>query len=372
MTALRRPDFEFDQNALRARLVPKLRQLLENGRAEAEELLVRTRDGLVCARALSSTMDRLVAAAYAAVTAELDPSDTADGESVAIVATGGYGRAAMAPGSGRRPPVPAAARQGRVGRSDRRGDPVCSLGPEAETRPRHPQRRRMRERGARRHDDPHHAPRGAVPGRGPRAVRRIAGPVRQGGRARVGGPVRRGQAEGARRQGHACGRLALPRRAQREGRQGGLARPQHALLDLEIRLWRGNARGVRQGRAVHRRRGATVRAVRGVPVAGALPSPFRDGPGGRAADLRYAAPRRAAPRLHRAQRPVRRRALHEGLFLHRQAGGRPHRNRLCRPGGPPRQEPPGSRPGARTVPAQARPTRVARFPHRQRPHQCRA
>ena len=99
MTALRRPDRDIDQNALRARLVSTLRQLLESGRAEAQELLVRTRDGLVCARALSSTMDRVIAAIYAAVTSELDPSDTANGESVAIVATGGYGRGAMAPGS---------------------------------------------------------------------------------------------------------------------------------------------------------------------------------------------------------------------------------------------------------------------------------
>ncbi|WP_375461012.1 [protein-PII] uridylyltransferase [uncultured Enterovirga sp.] len=91
---------ESDPTSLRARLVPELLRRWDEGRAQAEKALTRSRDGLACARALSATMDGLVQAAHEAV---LRNSDTADGaapaERLTIVATGGYGRGTMAPGS---------------------------------------------------------------------------------------------------------------------------------------------------------------------------------------------------------------------------------------------------------------------------------
>lgn len=85
---------------LRARLVPELRRLLAEGRAEAERRLFRERDGLVCARRLSRLMDQVVCTIHDAVVRHLYPADNPTlAEKLAVVATGGYGRGTLAPGS---------------------------------------------------------------------------------------------------------------------------------------------------------------------------------------------------------------------------------------------------------------------------------
>jgi len=85
---------------LRARLVPALRALLERGRSEAEAALATERDGLACARRLSALMDGALRTIHAAVLAHLYPVDNpSTSEHLAVVATGGYGRATLAPGS---------------------------------------------------------------------------------------------------------------------------------------------------------------------------------------------------------------------------------------------------------------------------------
>ncbi|HYF55723.1 MAG TPA: [protein-PII] uridylyltransferase, partial [Salinarimonas sp.] len=99
---LRRLDGEdlADATRLRARLVPELRRALDLGRAEAEARLLADRQGLACARRLSDLMDAVVRAAHAAVLAHLYPADNpSSGERLAVVATGGYGRGTLAPGS---------------------------------------------------------------------------------------------------------------------------------------------------------------------------------------------------------------------------------------------------------------------------------
>ncbi|HEY7382789.1 MAG TPA: [protein-PII] uridylyltransferase [Beijerinckiaceae bacterium] len=89
-----------DAAALRARLVPELRRVIEQGRAEAHERLLVERDGLACARRLSGLMDGVVRLVHDAVVRQLYPADNpSTGERLVIVATGGYGRAALAPGS---------------------------------------------------------------------------------------------------------------------------------------------------------------------------------------------------------------------------------------------------------------------------------
>jgi [protein-PII] uridylyltransferase len=89
-----------DAAALRAALVPELRGVLERGRSAAEDRLRVEKDGLACARRLSDLMDQVVALIYDAVLHHLYPADNPSmGERIAVVATGGYGRGTMAPGS---------------------------------------------------------------------------------------------------------------------------------------------------------------------------------------------------------------------------------------------------------------------------------
>ena len=85
-------------NAIRDRLVPELRSQWKADEANAERRLMRDRDGLACARSLSDAMDRLLRTAYATIGAELLPGGR-EKAGMAVVATGGYGRGTMAPGS---------------------------------------------------------------------------------------------------------------------------------------------------------------------------------------------------------------------------------------------------------------------------------
>jgi [protein-PII] uridylyltransferase len=86
-------------NALRERLVPDLREQLKADHAGAERRLMRERDGLASARCLSEAMDRLLRNAYTRIAAEMGTGLRPKRSAIAVVATGGYGRGTMAPGS---------------------------------------------------------------------------------------------------------------------------------------------------------------------------------------------------------------------------------------------------------------------------------
>src|SRR5215207_2287278 len=89
-----------DHESLRARLVSDLREVLDRGRADADRRLIEEGDGLACARHLSSLMDDVVRIIHEAVVGELYPAQNpSTGERLAVVATGGYGRGTLAPGS---------------------------------------------------------------------------------------------------------------------------------------------------------------------------------------------------------------------------------------------------------------------------------
>jgi [protein-PII] uridylyltransferase len=89
-----------DAGELRARLVPELKLYLEEGRAEAERQLLDTQNGFVCAKYLSTHMDDLVRLVHDAVVRHAYPAENpSSGERIALVATGGYGRGTLAPGS---------------------------------------------------------------------------------------------------------------------------------------------------------------------------------------------------------------------------------------------------------------------------------
>jgi [protein-PII] uridylyltransferase len=84
----------------RARLVPELRRALDEGLAEAERMLATGRDGLACASFISNLMDDVVCTIHAALRLHLYPLDNpSTSERLAVVATGGYGRGTLAPGS---------------------------------------------------------------------------------------------------------------------------------------------------------------------------------------------------------------------------------------------------------------------------------
>src|ERR687897_966227 len=91
---------ESDPATLRARLVAELRRMLDGGRAAADRRLIEDGDGVACARRLSTLMDDVVRTIHEAVVRELYPAQNpSTGERLAIVATGGYGRGTLAPGS---------------------------------------------------------------------------------------------------------------------------------------------------------------------------------------------------------------------------------------------------------------------------------
>ena len=89
-----------DPTRLRERLVPELRRIIEAGRTEAERRLLADRDGHACAGLICAQMDAVIRAIYDAVVKRLYRADNPTAaEQIAVVATGGYGRGLLAPGS---------------------------------------------------------------------------------------------------------------------------------------------------------------------------------------------------------------------------------------------------------------------------------
>lgn len=85
---------------MRAVLLSHLKQVLHEGRREAEEQLKLNSNGLLCARRLSRLMDIIISQLYNLVVHHIFPQhNPSNGERIALIAVGGYGRGAMAPGS---------------------------------------------------------------------------------------------------------------------------------------------------------------------------------------------------------------------------------------------------------------------------------
>src|SRR6266436_4004117 len=84
----------------RTAVAQRLKAALAESSAKAEALLLKERQGGRCAARLTRMQDDLIRVIYTFAVTQLYPSQSpSEGERMAIVATGGYGRGLMAPGS---------------------------------------------------------------------------------------------------------------------------------------------------------------------------------------------------------------------------------------------------------------------------------
>ena len=88
------------EQELRRAVAQRLKKVLTAGRLNAEKLLLKDRQGRGCAERLCAMQDDIIQVLFDFVLKHLYPSENpSESERMAIVATGGYGRGLMAPGS---------------------------------------------------------------------------------------------------------------------------------------------------------------------------------------------------------------------------------------------------------------------------------
>src|ERR1700691_1259675 len=88
------------ERELRTAVAQRLKAALTQARAEAERLLLKDRHGRRCAERLCQVQDEIIRILYEFVGQTLYPPQVpSEAERMAIVATGGYGRGLLAPGS---------------------------------------------------------------------------------------------------------------------------------------------------------------------------------------------------------------------------------------------------------------------------------
>jgi [protein-PII] uridylyltransferase len=89
-----------NERDLRSLVAQKLKVALTDGRAKAEQLLLRDRHGRRCAERLCRMEDEVICILFEFARKHLYPSQNpSEAERMAVVATGGYGRGLQAPGS---------------------------------------------------------------------------------------------------------------------------------------------------------------------------------------------------------------------------------------------------------------------------------
>ena len=89
-----------NERDLRSLVAQKLKVALTDGRAKAEQLLLKDRHGRRCAERLCKIEDEVIRILFEFARKHLYPSQNpSEAERMAVVATGGYGRGLQAPGS---------------------------------------------------------------------------------------------------------------------------------------------------------------------------------------------------------------------------------------------------------------------------------
>ncbi|MEA2991002.1 MAG: [protein-PII] uridylyltransferase, partial [Alphaproteobacteria bacterium] len=88
------------ERELRTAVAQRLKAALATGRAAAEQLLLKDRRGRLCAERLCFMQDEIIRILFEFAQKHLYPAENpSEAERLAIVATGGYGRGVLAPGS---------------------------------------------------------------------------------------------------------------------------------------------------------------------------------------------------------------------------------------------------------------------------------
>jgi [protein-PII] uridylyltransferase len=88
------------EEELRRAVAQRLKAGLAGGRARAEQTLLKDRQGRRCAERLCAMQDEIIRILFEFVVTRLYPSENpSEAERMAVVATGGYGRGLLAPGS---------------------------------------------------------------------------------------------------------------------------------------------------------------------------------------------------------------------------------------------------------------------------------
>ncbi len=92
--------FSGRESELRTAVAQFLKGELNKGRDRAEQLLLKDRHGRRCAERLCAMQDEIIRVLFEFAGKRLYPSlNPSEGERMAVVATGGYGRGLLAPGS---------------------------------------------------------------------------------------------------------------------------------------------------------------------------------------------------------------------------------------------------------------------------------
>src|ERR1700731_5093017 len=88
------------ERELRTAVAMRLKAALTQARSDAEQLLLKDRHGRRCAERLCQLQDEIIRILYEFIGTEIYPPQVrSEAEHMAVVATGGYGRGLLAPGS---------------------------------------------------------------------------------------------------------------------------------------------------------------------------------------------------------------------------------------------------------------------------------
>src|SRR6202045_5322711 len=88
------------ERELRTAVALRLKSALTQARSRAEQLLLKDRHGRRCAERLCQLQDEIIRILFEFIGSEIYPTQApSEAEEMAVVATGGYGRGLLAPGS---------------------------------------------------------------------------------------------------------------------------------------------------------------------------------------------------------------------------------------------------------------------------------